>query len=66
MRIQFAKGSYCGSYSGDFSQGKQFVLNLSRDQTLTVRNLGDSFQYDISFFGPTGQIRGHNSVQDQK
>jgi len=64
-RIQFAKGSYCGSYSGNFSQGKQFVLNLARDQTLTVRNVGDGFQYDISVFGPTGQIRGRNISQDQ-
>jgi len=39
-RIQFARGSYCGSYSGNFSQGKQFVLNLSRKQTFTISNVG--------------------------
>ena len=24
-RIKFARGSYCGSYSGNFSQGREFV-----------------------------------------
>ena len=64
-RIQFARGSYCGSYSGNFSQGKQFVLNLSQDQTLTVRNIGEGFQYDISVFGPAGQIGGRKVSPDR-
>lgn len=25
-RVQFARGSYCGVYSGNFSGGKEFVL----------------------------------------
>lgn len=37
-RINFAQGSYCGSYSGHFN--KPLVLNLDRDQTLTIYNQG--------------------------
>lgn len=64
-RIRFARGSYCGSYSGDFSQGRRFVLNLSQEQTLTVRNVGEGIQYDLSVFGPKGRIPGHKVSQEQ-
>ncbi len=64
-RIQFDRGSYCGAYSGDFSRERQFVLNLSRNQIFTVRNIGTGLHYDISVFGPTGKIRGRNVSQDQ-
>jgi hypothetical protein len=46
-RIAFARGSYCGSYSGNFSNGREFVLNLGRGQTFTTRNIGDGTQYDM-------------------
>jgi hypothetical protein len=57
-RIQFAKGSYCGSYSGNFSGGKRFSLRLGRDQTFISRNTGTSPQLDVYVTGPTGQIPG--------
>jgi hypothetical protein len=31
-RIRFAKGSLCGFYSGNISQGKEFVLKLAGGQ----------------------------------
>ena len=64
-RIQFARGSYCGSYSGNFSQGKQFVLNLSRSQTFTISNVGKGVQHDIFVSGPTGRINGRYVSEDQ-
>lgn len=57
-RIQFAKGSYCGSYSGNFSGGKRFVLRLGRDQTFISRNTGSSPQLDVYVTGPTGRLYG--------
>ncbi len=59
-RIQFAKGSYCGSYSGNFAGGKQFVLRLGRDQTFISRNTSNSNQLDVYVTGPTGQIAGES------
>ena len=35
-RVRFARGSYCGSYSGNFSGGREFVLGLGAGQTFTV------------------------------
>ncbi|BAZ47384.1 hypothetical protein NIES4102_44300 (plasmid) [Chondrocystis sp. NIES-4102] len=57
-RIAFARGSYCGSYSGDFSGGREFVLNLGRGQTFTSRNIGGGVQYDMYVYGPVGSIYG--------
>ena len=56
-RIAFAR-SYCGSYSGDFSGGRQFVLNLAGGQDFHVRNTGGGYQYDISVYGSTGYVYG--------
>ena len=64
-RIQFAKGSYCGSYSGNFPKGKQFVLNLLQDQTFTISNIGQGVQHNIFVSGPTGRIEGHYVSEDQ-
>lgn len=64
-RIQFAKNSYCGSYSGDFSQGKTFVLNLKRGQRFTSRNIGGGTQYDLSMNGPKGRINGTKVSDNQ-
>ena len=64
-RIAFAKGSYCGSYSGDFSGGRQFVLNLAGGQDFHVRNTGGGYQYDISVYGPTGYVYGDKRTSDR-
>lgn len=57
-RIQFAKGSYCGSYTGNFSGGRRFILSLGRDQTFISRNNSGGDQIDVYVQGPTGQIPG--------
>lgn len=64
-RIQFAKNSYCGSYSGNFSQGRTFVLNLRRGQRFTSRNIGGGTQYDVSMSGPKGRVNGTKVASDQ-
>lgn len=57
-RIKFAKGSYCGMYSGNFSVGKEFVLNLGKGQTLTSKNVSGGTQYNIYVRGSVGVVRG--------
>ncbi|MBU6187426.1 MAG: hypothetical protein KGQ16_13760 [Cyanobacteria bacterium REEB444] len=64
-RIQFAKGSYCGFYSGNFSRGKEFILNLGRGQTFITRNIGGGTQYDVSVSGPNGAISGRRISNSQ-
>ncbi len=65
-RIQFAKGSYCGSYSGNFAGGgKRFALRLGRDQTLISRNTGNSPQIDVYVTGPTGEIPGQKVGENE-
>ena len=57
-KIQFARGSYCGMYSGNFTGGKEFVLRLAKGQTFTSKNVGDGTQYDVYVKGSTGIVRG--------
>jgi hypothetical protein len=64
-RIKFARGSYCGSYSGDFSNGREFVLNLRGGQTFTTRNIGGGRQVVFSVRGPSGRISGYQNSADQ-
>lgn len=64
-RIKFARGSYCGSYSGNFSGGREFVLGLGRGQTFTSRNTGGGVQYDISVYGSTGYVYGNKVSRNQ-
>lgn len=64
-RIKFARGSYCGSYSGNFSNGREFVLRLAADQTFTSRNIGYGTQYDVSVVGPKGRVFGNKISADQ-
>ncbi|MGK7898529.1 MAG: hypothetical protein AB4372_34165 [Xenococcus sp. (in: cyanobacteria)] len=64
-RIKFPQGSYCGSYSGNFSGGREFVLNLGRGQTFTSQNTGGGTQYDVFVTGPTGRIRGQQVSDNQ-
>lgn len=64
-RVRFAAGSYCGSYSGDFSGGREFVLGLARGQTFTSRNIGRGTQYDVYLYGPNGRIEGRQVSPNQ-
>lgn len=57
-RIKFARGSYCGSYSGNFSNGREFLLRLAARQTFTSRNIGSGTQYDVYVVGPKGRLFG--------
>lgn len=36
-KINFAKGSYCASYSGDFSQKKSYSIALKKGQLFEVK-----------------------------
>lgn len=55
-RIVFRRGAYCGTYSGDFREGRQFVLGLRAGQRFTSRNIGVGVQSDVSVVGPTGKL----------
>ncbi len=57
-RIKFARGSYCGSYSGNFSNGREFLLRLAAYQTFTSRNIGAGTQHDVYVIGPNGRVFG--------
>lgn len=52
IRIPFAKGSYCSLYSGYFSGGRTFVINIQARQTLTIEstdagNANPNLKYNI-------------------
>ncbi|MCX7086626.1 MAG: hypothetical protein NTV00_01085 [Methylococcales bacterium] len=64
-QIRFAKGSFCCSYTGDFSRGKKFVLGLGKDQRFTSRNTGDETQYDAYLVGSTGKLSGQKVSNDE-
>lgn len=64
-RIKFARGSYCGSYSGNFSNGREFLLGLGAGQTFTSRNIGHGTQYDVYVIGPTGRVFGKKVNSEQ-
>lgn len=55
-RIKFAKGSLCGFYSGNISQGKEFVLKLADGQLFTSKNTGQGSIHHIYVIGPKGRI----------
>lgn len=54
-KIRFAKGSYCGSYSGNFVKGKRFSLYLMSNQEFITRNTGDGLQYNVTVTAPNGR-----------
>ena len=58
-RIVFPRGSFCGSYSGNYRNGKEFVLGLKADQRFTVTNTGVGRQTTWSVSGPTGDLEGY-------
>ena len=65
IAIAFATGSYCGSYSGDFSEGREFVLNLGKGQDFHVRNIGKGDRYNISVYGSNGYVHGDKRSPDR-
>lgn len=50
-QIRFAKGSYCGSFSGNV-KGRTFTLGLGARQTLTV----DAYAADVIVRDPKGRV----------
>ena len=57
VKIVFAKGSFCGNYTGKIGSGKTFRMGLSADQTLTIRTLNGN--HTIAWVkGPTGYLDG--------
>lgn len=65
-KIKFAKGSYCGSYSGNFLKGKTFSLYLAANQEFITRNTGNGLQYDITVKAPNGRkLRGEQLNDDE-
>lgn len=57
-KITFAKDSYCGSFTGNIKNGKEFSLWLLPEQNLVIRNVGDD-QINIAYVtGPNGRLTG--------
>lgn len=54
--ITFPKGSYCGSFSGDYA-GRTFTINLGRGQTLTIS--GADGVRDVIVKSPNGKVLHH-------
>lgn len=63
--IKFKRGSYCGSYAGNFSRGRLFKLRLKRGQLFTSTNTGQGHQTDVRMTGPSGQIYGEKVSYNQ-
>jgi hypothetical protein len=57
-RIKFPRGSFCGSYAGNYRSGREFVMKLAAGQRFTVRNTGAGNQTTWSVTGPTGELDG--------
>ncbi len=57
-KITFAKDSYCGSFTGNIKNGKEFRLWLLPEQNLVIRNVGDD-QVSVAYVaGPNGRLTG--------
>ncbi len=57
-KVTFAKDSYCGSFAGNISNGKEFHLWLMPEQNLVIRNVGDD-QINVAYVsGPSGRLTG--------
>ncbi len=64
--IKFAKGSYCGSYTGNFMHGKRFSLVLKANQEFVSKNTGYGYQYDVYVKSPNGRtLRGEKISDDE-
>nr|WP_317200299.1 hypothetical protein [uncultured Psychrobacter sp.] len=57
-KITFADNSYCGSFTGNIKDGKEFRLWLMANQNLVIRNVGDD-QISVAYVtGPNGRLSG--------
>ena len=57
-KITFVKDSYCGSFSGNIKNGKEFHVWLLPEQNLVIRNIGDD-QVSVAYVtGPNGRLDG--------
>lgn len=57
-KVTFAKDSYCGSFTGNIREGKEFRLWLMPDQNLVIRNVGED-QINVAYVsGPSGRLDG--------
>lgn len=57
-KITFAKDSYCGNFTGNIKNGKEFRLWLLPEQNLVIRNVGDD-QINVAYVsGPNGRLTG--------
>lgn len=50
--VKFAKGSYCGSYSGQVKVGDNFVLSLGKEHQLIIQKKTD---HDYAVIAPNGK-----------
>ena len=57
-KVVFAKGSYCGSFTGNVRHGRTFRLGLLANQDFIITNTGDGQINVASVKGPNGIIRG--------
>ena len=64
-RIRFPRGSFCGTYVGNFRRGREFVLGLRDGQRLTVRNIGIGRQTTTDVEGPTGTLEAVRDSDSQ-
>ncbi|PNK61330.1 hypothetical protein [Psychrobacter sp. FDAARGOS_221] len=59
-KLVFAKGSYCGSFSGDLKRGKRFSLWLLANQEVIIRNTGYSKIKVAYIDSPNGRVKGEH------
>jgi hypothetical protein len=55
-RVKFKRGSYCGTYTGNFRGGKTFVLGLDEGQKFSTRNIGNGTNTNFYVTGPSGEL----------
>lgn len=55
-KIIFPKGSYCGSYSGDYRHNKTFSVYLMKGQTFQITT--DNELDTMNVRGPAGHLEG--------
>lgn len=56
--VVFAKGSYCGSFTGNVQHGRTFRLGLLANQDFIVTNIGNGQINVAAVDGPNGRIKG--------
>lgn len=53
IKINFAKGSYCGSYQGKIKVNDVFLVNIGKEHQLIIKNKN---AHNYSVISPTGKI----------